>query len=270
MSPHRHRKLFTKHKAGAGKAIPPPTLESIHRAKSLSSLVEVGLDSPRLRTRSSVPAPGALRPALSQSALHHAPASLSSMGRGAGQYRSSSALYEAATRREAVLLERLASPGPPSISSRLSAGQPEFSKRHPEQLESFQLDLVRAPLEAKPPPIYFEKSSNLPDPSEQHRWGLARGGNLNLNLFCRFEFLPRPCDPTTIPSKEDGEEARIASKDYRAVNATLGKALEKTRFNKVETVAAKVKKDAANEGKVSVRSFGLKKAPAPMPPILRK
>ena len=175
------------------------------------------------------------------------------MARGAGQYRSSSALYEAATRREAVLLDRL-SPGPPSISSRLSAGQPEFSKRHPDQLESFQMEVVRAPLEAKPPPIYFEKSSTLPEPSEQHR----------------FEFLPRPCDPATIPTKEDGEEARIASKDYRAVNATLGKALEKTRFNKVETVASKPKKEPANEGKVSVRSFGLKKAPAPMPPILRK
>ena len=88
-------------------------------------------------------------------------------------------------------------------------------------------------------------------------------------LFClpRFEFLPRPCDPTTIPSKEDGEEARIASKDYRAVNATLGKALEKTRFNKVETAG---KKKELGEAKISIRSFGLKKAPAPMPPILRK
>ena len=85
------------------------------------------------------------------------------------------------------------------------------------------------------------------------------------NCF-RFEFLPRPCDPTTIPAKEDGEEARIASKDYRAVNATLGKALEKTRFNKVEVKKPK----ELGESKITVRSFGLKKAPAPMPPILRK
>ena len=84
----------------------------------------------------------------------------------------------------------------------------------------------------------------------------------------RFEFLPRPCDPSTIPAKEDGEEARIASKDYRAVNATLGKALEKTRFNKVDTGLKKPKD--LGENKITVRSFGLKKAPAPMPPILRK
>ena len=58
----------------------------------------------------------------------------------------------------------------------------------------------------------------------------------------------------------------IASKDYRAVNATLGKALEKTRFNKVEVKKPK----ELGESKITVRSFGLKKAPAPMPPILRK
>ena len=87
-------------------------------------------------------------------------------------------------------------------------------------------------------------------------------------VFFRFEFLPRPCDPTTIPAKEDGEEARIASKDYRAVNATLGKALEKTRFNKVDAGLKKPKE--LGESKITVRSFGLKKAPAPMPPILRK
>ena len=50
------------------------------------------------------------------------------------------------------------------------------------------------------------------------------------------------------------------------MNATLGKALEKTRFNKVEVKKPK----ELGESKITVRSFGLKKAPAPMPPILRK
>jgi hypothetical protein len=84
------------------------------------------------------------------------------MVRTAAQYRSSGALYEAAARKEAVLLDRL-SPGPPSLASRLSANQPEFSKRHPDtadQLESFQVDIVKPQLEVKPPPIYFEKSSS--------------------------------------------------------------------------------------------------------------
>jgi len=256
-SPHGHRKLFTKHKVSGGKHIMPPTIESIHRAKSLSSLVEVGSEVHEQRSRGRTQVPGSLKPALSQTALnHHTSPSLSSLSRHSGQYRSSGALYEAAARKEAVLLDRL-SPGPPSISSRLSSNQPEFSKRHPDttdhQLESFQVDIVKPPVEVKPPPIYFEKSSSsnyAADTTEQHR----------------FEFLPRPCDPTTIPAKEDGEEARIASKDYRAVNATLGKALEKTRFNKVEVKKPK----ELGESKITVRSFGLKKAPAPMPPILRK
>ena len=70
--------------------------------------------------------------------------------------------------------------GPPSsITSRVSRdNQPEFSKRHPEttdhQLESFQVDIVKPPVEVKPPPIYFEKSSPssnyaAADTTEQHR-----------------------------------------------------------------------------------------------------
>ena len=85
--------------------------------------------------------------------------------------RSSSALYEAATRKEATLLD-----GPTSISSsRLSTQQPEFSKRHPDtgtdQLESFQVDIVKPQTEVKPPSIYFEKSSatTYADSTEQHR-----------------------------------------------------------------------------------------------------
>ena len=173
--------MFTKHKVSGGKHITPPTVESIHRAKSLSSLVEVGSEvhhEQRSRGRTPVPG-GSLKPALSQTALHHSTSpSLSSLSRHAGQYRSSGALYEAAARKEAVLLDRL-SPGPPSItSSRLSSNQqPEFSKRHPEttdhQLESFQVDIVKPPVEVKPPPIYFEKSSSTnyaADSTEQHRF----------------------------------------------------------------------------------------------------
>ena len=155
----------------------PPTIESIHRAKSLSSLVEVGSEVHEQRSRGRTQVPGSLKPALSQTALnHHTSPSLSSLSRHSGQYRSSGALYEAAARKEAVLLDRL-SPGPPSISSRLSSNQPEFSKRHPDttdhQLESFQVDIVKPPVEVKPPPIYFEKSSSsnyAADTTEQHRF----------------------------------------------------------------------------------------------------
>ena len=177
-SPHGHRKLFTKHKVSGGKHIAPPTVESIHRAKSLSSLVEAGNEVQEQRPRGRTPVPGSLKPSLSQTALHHISStspSLTSLSRHAGQYRSSGALYEAAARKEAVLLDRL-SPGPASItSSRLSSNQPEFSKRHPEtsdhQLESFQVDIVKPPVEVKPPPIYFEKSStsSYSDSTEQHR-----------------------------------------------------------------------------------------------------
>ena len=196
-SPHGHRKLFTKHKAqGGGKHITPPTVESIHRAKSLSSLVEVGTSEVHREQRSSrgrTPVSGSLKPALSQTALHQpfTSPSLSSLSRHAGQYRSSGALYEAAARKEAVLLDRLSPVGPPSshmggppsiTSSRLSSNQqPEFSKRHPEstdhqqQLESFQVDFVKPPVEVKPPPIYFEKSSTTSnfspaESTEQHRF----------------------------------------------------------------------------------------------------
>ena len=85
-------------------------MESIHRAKSLSSLVECGLEEgprhkssrvsqefkplkPALSQSSLYPAasqPGVLKPALSQSALYHSPGSpsLSSLSRTGGQYRS--------------------------------------------------------------------------------------------------------------------------------------------------------------------------------------
>ena len=174
-SPHGQRKLFAKHKVSAGKHIAPPTVESIHRAKSLSSLVEVGTEANEQRSRGRTPVPGSLKPSLSQTALHHTSPSLSSTSKQASQYRSSGALYEAAARKEAILLDRL-SPGPASItSSRVSSNQPEFSKRHPDtsdhQMESFQVDIVKPPLEVKPPPIYFEKSStsNYSDSTEQHR-----------------------------------------------------------------------------------------------------
>ena len=175
-SPHGQRKLFAKHKVSGGKHIAPPTVESIHRAKSLSSLVEVGTaEANEQRSRGRTPVPGSLKPSLSQTALHHTSPSLSSTSRHASQYRSSGALYEAAARKEAILLDRL-SPGPASItSSRVSSNQPEFSKRHPDtsdhQMESFQVDIVKPPLEVKPPPIYFEKSStsNYSDSTEQHR-----------------------------------------------------------------------------------------------------
>ena len=115
-SPHGQRKLFAKHKVSGGKHIAPPTVESIHRAKSLSSLVEVAPEANEQRSRGRTPMPGSLKPSLSQTALHHTSPSLSSTSRQASQYRSSGALYEAAARKEAILLDRL-SPGPASITS---------------------------------------------------------------------------------------------------------------------------------------------------------
>ena len=131
-------------------------------------------------------------------------------------------------------------------------------------LESFQVDNHKA-VDAKPPPIYFEPQAKNSPLDSIHSY--------SDHPEPIFEFLPKPCDPSKIPPKKDGEEARIASKDYRAVNKgsisgktyhqlELTKTLEKSRIKKPEIKKSDTEKSA--------RSFGLKKAPAPMPPILRK
>jgi len=71
--------------------------------------------------------------------------------------------------------------------------------------------------------------------------------------------------------KQSGEEARIASKDYRGT----------INSNKIYTIGdippTQKAKSGKSENKMirelsekTARSFGLKKAPAPMPPVLRK
>jgi len=90
----------------------------------------------------------------------------------------------------------------------------------------------------------------------------------------RFEFLPKPCDPTLIPAKETGEEARIASQDYRGTinsNKIYNIGELPTSNNNTKHKPAKSEHKSIRElSEKTARSFGLKKAPAPMPPVLRK
>jgi len=283
-SPPASKKMFNKHKGPAGsKHIVPPTVENIHRAKSLSALNSVGVDQKELKgQKTKAPAPNPLRgadslkdvrppqipssPSHSYSSRASQLPSLTHSASSKSSYAPSSSVYGSQISKKNISPSN--STGPPSLASRVSSFQPEFQKRHPEvevtSLESFQVD-QHNPVDIKPPPIYFESKnknsqsgtlSSYPDHSEP-----------------RFEFLPKPCDPSKIPAKESGEEARIASKDYRAVHAgpmvvtnyqhqEIFKTLDKTKGSKIENK----KKDSTK----TARSFGLKKAPAPMPPILRK
>jgi len=285
-SPPGHKKLFNKHRGPPGsKHIVPPTVDNIHRAKSLSSLTNVGLDPKDNKgQKMKAPAPNPLRGAdslrdirqpqvSSSSSPTHSFSSRNSQlpsipysASSKSSHAPSSSMYGSQTSKKN--LSPTNSTGPPSLASRISSFQPEFHKRHPEMevtsLESFQVDHPNS-IDVKPPPIYYE-------PHAKHS-PLVSIHSYSDQSEPRFEFLPKPCDPSMIPAKENGEEARIASKDYRAVNAgtvsgksyhqaELAKALEKSRITKPESK----KKDPEK----SARSFGLKKAPAPMPPILRK
>ena len=286
-SPPGHKKKFTKHPVPVGsKHIVPPTVENIHRAKSLSSLTNVGAEPKDSKShKTKAPAPNPLRGADSMKDIRQPPAPVSTSpshsfssrhsqqlpsipysASSKASYAPSSSIY--GTQVSKKNLSPANSTGPPSLASRISSFQPEFNKRHPEMevtsLESFQVENQNA-VHVKPPSIYFEPQANhspldsIPSYSD-HPEPI-------------FEFLPKPCDPSKIPPKKNGEDARIASKDYRAVNkgslsgktyhqAELIKTLEKSRIKKPEIKKSDTEKSA--------RSFGLKKAPAPMPPILRK
>ena len=283
-SPPGHKKIFTKHRGPAGsKHIVPPTVENIHRAKSLSSLTNVGVETKDSKShKTKAPAPNPLRGADSMKDIRQPPAPVSTSpshsfssqqlpsipysANSKQSYTPSSSIYGSQGGKKN--LSPANSTGPPSLASRISSFQPEFNKRHPEMevtsLESFQVENPNA-VDAKPPPIYFE-------PQAKHS-PLVSIHSYSDHPEPIFEFLPKPCDPSRIPQKENGEEARIASKDYRAVNAgsisgkayhqtELTKALEKSRITNPESKKRETEK--------SGRSFGLKKAPAPMPPILRK
>jgi len=157
------------------------------------------------------------------------------------------------------------------MSSRIS----QFSKRHREveavSMESFQIDATKS-IEHKPPATYFESLKPSPLVTVQ-----------TYEEKDNFNFQTKPCHPSQIPDKPDGEEAKIASQDYRAANAQS----TYSRYKPVvEVKTFKSSKDDKHfrspkddktyrppkdeKGRGGFAKFtGLKK-PAPPPPVLRK
>ena len=242
-SPPLQRKMFTKKRSGLGqpKHITPPTVENIQRAKSLTALNNIDGDKEVGKTgKTRAPAAPAqpLRAADSLKDLRVSPA-------------------------------RPTQPPPSVPSSRPESNgshsfQPEFFKRHPE-LEMPSLESQRH--ETRAPSTYLD---SMPRSSPSISMTSYQGTSEPR----RFEFLPKPCDPTSLPTKQSGELARIASKDYRAVNngtiitkpaqiGELPRTAEKQKSSKTERKMKELSEKTA-------RSFGLKKAPAPLPPVLRK
>ena len=225
-SPPPHRKLFTRHRAPAAKHIPPPTLETIKRAKSLTALNNPDpADQPDSR-------PGRHKP--------RAPA--------------------APLRAADSLSDLRAGSGPPSLASRLSSlstFQPEFSRRHPDST---------GPLSSlEPADSLYSRQSGGPAQTTP-----ATGR--------QFEFLPRPCDPARLPARQSGEEARLASQDYRTTvnkvasvvaGSSSGRAAHQAELARA-VQRSKLSLTPDTEKQQQQRTFALKKCPAPMPPILRK
>ena len=105
----------------------------------------------------------------------------------------------------------------------------EFSKRHPKveefirkhphveagSLDSFQIEDNQT-MDHKPPPFYFEPIQK-PNPL------VSVQAYADKSEPTKFEFTRGPCDPNSKTMKfKQGEEAKIASKDYRAAHAMLG------------------------------------------------
>ena len=256
--PPSARKMFTKHRAAQSKHITPPTVENIQRAKSLTALNKLDDERDSGRSgKSKAPAPNPLRAADSMTDLRISPQrprdpppSIPSKSSPASTGRS---------------------PSQPSLgggrSSVVSSFQPEFFKRHPElDMESFVIDqqtTLRS--EVRPPSTYFDPSPARSSPS------VSLSSYQSQSEPKRFEFLPKPCDPSKLPVKQSGEEARIASKDYR------GSINSNKIYNIGDLTLTQKIKSGKTENKMirelsekTARSFGLKKAPAPMPPVLRK
>ena len=251
--PPSARKMFTKHRAAQSKHITPPTVESIQRAKSLTALNKLEDDDRNLSKsgKSKAPAPNPLRAADSMTELRISPP------RPRDPPPSIPSKASPASTKSSQLGGR---------SSAVSSFQPEFFKRHPElDMESFVIGQTTPRSEARPPSTYFDPSPARASPS------VSLGSYQSQSESRRFEFLPKPCDPSKLPVKQSGEEARIASKDYRGT----------INSNKIYTIGdiplTQKAKSSKSENKMirelsekTARSFGLKKAPAPMPPVLRK
>ena len=230
------RKLFTKHSGGGrreSKHITPPTVEGIQRAKSLTALHQLGDKEASTTTTSS-----------RSSAKSRAPAPGSSSLRAA----------------DSMTDLRVSPPrprDPPPSAPKVSSFQPEFFKRHPELDMEGEL--------ARPASSSYLDSRSSPSVS------LSLGSHQSQSEPRRFEFLPKPCDPAKLPAKQSGEEARIASKDYRgSINSNkiynIGELPPQSK-SKVGKTDNKIIRELSEK---TARSFGLKKAPAPMPPVLRK
>ena len=249
-SPAGRRKLFTKHRPTHSKHITPvapPTVESIQRAKSLTALNNID-DMSSKTAKSKAPAPNPLRSADSMTDLRISPP------------RPKEPPPKIPTKMD-LLQSNSSILSSSRSSSQISSFQPEFFKRHPD------LDN----LEKHSPPGYFNSSINN---------NIRSSPATSLNSYHsqsepkRFEFLPKPCDPNLIPAKETGEEARIASKDYRGtINSNkiynIGELPNSSSSSKQKTVKSE-HKSIRELSEKTARSFGLKKAPAPMPPVLRK
>ena len=237
------KKIFTKNRTGLtqSKHITPPTVENIQRAKSLTALNKIEAEKEVGKT-------GKTR------APHAPPQPL----RGADSLTD-------------LRVSRPTQP-PPSApigrpgSKNSQTLQPEFFKRHPE-LEMASMESFHTEQTQRPPSTYMDsmpRSSPSVSLTSYHSQSEPR----------RFEFLPKPCDPSKLPARQRGELARIASKDYRAVNngtlptntAQIGE-LPRTMEKQKSTKAEKKIKELSEK---TARSFGLKKAPAPLPPVLRK
>ena len=251
---------FTKHRQGLGhqsKHIPPPTVENIVRAKSLTALNNIDDQEEAGHKRVKAPAPTPLRAADSLADLRvtmtrpkEPPPSVSSPKSSVSNSRPTSSL------------------------AKTSSFQPEFFKRHPElDANSFErYETVGSSIKLKQS-TYFDSRAS-PSLSMSSHYGQSEPR--------KFEFLPKPCDPTQLPLKKSGEEARIASQDYRGtINShRILKVSAHTSINSNKSISGEIIKQNISPprsdlkikelSEKTARSFGLKKAPAPLPPILRK
>ena len=251
--PPSARKMFTKHRAVQSKHITPPTVESIQRAKSLTALNKLEDDDRDLGRsgKSKAPAPNPLRSADSMTELRISPP------RPRDPPPSIPSKASPASTKSSQLGGR---------SSAVTSFQPEFFKRHPElDMESFVTGQTHPRPEARPPSTYFDPIPARASPS------VSLSSYQSQTESRRFEFLPKPCDPSKLPVRQSGEEARIASKDYR------GTINSNKNYNIGDISLTQKAKSGKSENKMirelsekTARSFGLKKAPAPMPPVLRK
>jgi len=253
-SPTSHRRLLNRSRlagSAAGKMVEPPTVEGISRAKSLTSLLIPDAKESKQGSKGKAPAPGTLKGAASMRDISQTDSPSQSLHSSlrSGDVPSLNFSYS-------------------SRSSRLGGEDDrnsQFAKRHLQGMEtvsmqSFQIDSLRR-VNHKPPATYFESPKPTP---------LAVTVQPYTDNTQTFNFQTKPCHPSQIPDKPDGEEAQIAGRDYRAAHAqSSGFRIKSTvEVKSFKTGKQKEEKTRGKEGKFA-KLTGLKK-PAPPPPILRK